>query len=628
MRTKKILIFIAVLALLAGSCKDYLEPWPNGNYDNENIWQYPNMVQGIINRLYDNIAAYSVGNSRRNYNDNEGAYLDGTTDDAILTSKAHVMSRYSSNSMPTSMDPFQTFWDRNYRSISQCNIFLKDRRGYKTRYMVNKTFNDQVRDRLQGEAFALRAYFQWDLLQKFGGKGSNGQLLGFPIVTDVISIDDEINYARNTYDECVAQIIADCDSAIKYLPLAHRDFLWPAGTQLLYLGGKYWRRFDDTGVWAIKANLYLTWASPRFNPNNNVARWDSAARYCKKLIDFKLTVDQRASVSASFRPAARVNWFDPNSPEIVLATGYITNGTEIERMFYPGNFQGNGEIGATQELVNSFGMSDGYPINHPDGTIAYDPANPYANRDPRLYSVVFYNGAQARRPNNSVMYTFENWNESTDPAVTNPGKDASGLRSDNSLTNYHIKKFVYMDVNWADATVRPGVHSKFLFRWSQFVLGFAEAANHVTHDPNVALYGLTPKEAVKYMRARPTYDNAALPFVSTDPYLDLVASQGEAAFDNFVKNERRIETCFEGTRFYDLRRWTTGDLPGEGNWESVINVDLHGAFITRTGTGTYTYDMNHLVTSRNLPSPNNPIPYYEMLRMNKLVQNAGWPTWN
>jgi hypothetical protein len=49
-------------------------------------------------------------------------------------------------------------------------------------------------------------------------------MLGFPIVTDIIDIDDEVNYERNTYDDCVKQIIADCDSAIKYLPLAHRIF--------------------------------------------------------------------------------------------------------------------------------------------------------------------------------------------------------------------------------------------------------------------------------------------------------------------------------------------------------------------------------------------------------------------
>ncbi len=305
MKTKKIIIFFGALALLAGSCKNYLEPWPNGNYDNENIWEYQNMVQGIINRCYDNIAASSVGSSSRTYNDNEGAFLDGVTDDAVITSTANTLRRYAVNAMTSSSDPFATYWDRDYRSISQCNIFLKDRRGYNTRYMVKAMYNDQVRNRLQGEAFALRAYFEWDLLQKFGGMGTNGQMLGFPIITDVVDPYGDINYARNTYDECVDQIIQDCDSALKYLPLAYRDFLYtslPApANDLTYQGGKYWNRFDDTGVWAIKANVYLTYASPRFNPSNILARWDSAAKYANKLVNFKLTTDQTSSTN-SFRP--------------------------------------------------------------------------------------------------------------------------------------------------------------------------------------------------------------------------------------------------------------------------------------------------------------------------------------
>lgn len=614
MKTKQLLIFGFILILVT-SCEGYLDPWPNGNYDSENLWDYQSMVQGLINRCYDNISETDVGGSQRNYNNNEGVYLDGVTDDAVITSSTNVMRRYAVNTMVTSDDPFQRYWDRDYRSIAQCNTFLKDRRGYNTRYNVNSVWNDQIRIRLQGEAFALRAWFEWDLLQKFGGMAS-GQMLGFPIILEPIDVTAEVNYARNTYDECVARIIQDCDSALKYLPLAHRDFIWPVGTNLSYLGGKYWNRFDDIGVYAIKASVYLTWASPRFNSGNNVARWDSAAKISKRIIDFKINVDQIASGN-SFRPANAVVWTNPNSPEIVFSTRYNTGNTSMERLVYPGNFQGNGEVGATQELVNSFGDANGRPITHP--LTIYNPANPYANRDPRFYSAIFYNGAEARRlSNNALMYTFQNANEGV--AV---GKDAAGSRSDNSRTNYHIKKFVYMNVNFSDATITSAPHSKFIYRWSHFVLSFAEAANHVTHNPNTALYGLTPKAAVKYMRARRTYDGVLPTFSVNDPYLDEVAAAGESAFDDFVKNERRIETCFEGMRFYDLRRWTT-----DANWENVINQPVHGAYVVSTGATTFTYNLNWLVEDRNLPSPYNPIPYNEMMRMNKLVQNDGWPSWN
>jgi len=622
MKTKKIILFGFILVLIA-SCEDYLEPWPNGNYDSETIWDYQNLVQGLINRCYDNIAETEVGGNQRNYNNNEGVYLDGVTDDAVITkitNETEAMARYAVNTMTSSNDPFERYWDRDYRSIAQCNTFLKDRRGYNTRYLVKELYNNQVRTRLQGEAFALRAWFEWDLLQKFGGKGTNGQMLGFPIVTDIIDIDDEVNYERNTYDDCVKQIIADCDSAIKYLPLAHRDFLYPSGTDRSYLGGKYWNRFDDIATMGIKANVYLTWASPRFNPGNDVARWDSAARYAQKIINFKLTVDNIASAN-SFRPADAVIFTNPNSPEIVFSTRYNTGNTVMERLFYPGGFQGDGLIGATQELVNSFGMANGYPIDDPANRGLYDPANPYAGRDPRFYSVIFHNTALAKKlTGGATMYTFQNWNEGVD----GPGKDAAGTSSDNSRTNYHIKKFVYMNLNWSDATVVSAPHSKFIYRWAHFVLAFAEAANHVTGDPNVALYGLTPKAAIKYLRARKTYDGVTPAFNVNDPYLDEIAAAGEDEFDRFVKNERRIETCFEGMRFYDLRRWTT-----DSDWENVINKEVHGAYIIQTAApSTFTYNLNWPVEERKLPSPYNPIPFNEMMRMSKLVQNEGWSSWN
>jgi starch-binding outer membrane protein, SusD/RagB family len=609
MKTKRIILLASIIALL-GSCAKFLEPYPNGNYDSETLWQYQNLVQGLIGYCYDN-----VNSNTRNYNDNEGVYLDGATDDAVVTSSTQVMRRYAVNSMTTSQDPFSTYWDRDYRSIRNCNLFLKDRRGYNTKFIINSHWNDLVKNRLQGEAFALRAFFEWDLLQKFGGKGTDGTMLGFPIVTDVLNATDEINLARNTYDDCVKQILADCDSAYKYLPIAHRDYLVPAA-DLGYAGGKYWNRFDGITMRAIKANVYLTWASPRFNPSNDLSRWDSAAYNAMKVVNWKIVKDVVAGNANSFNPTNGVVWTAPNSPEIVFGTRWNTSNLSMERLFYPGGFQGTGSVGATQELVDAFPMSNGRPITDP--LSGYDPTKPYLGRDPRFYTVIFYNTAVAKLNNTgATMYTFENWN--TGPTV---GKDAANTKSDNTRTNYYIKKYIYMGYNPTASSPASVTHSKFIYRWAHMVLTFAEAANHVTHDPNVARYGMTPKAALKLLRVRKTYDNTTgLP--AADPYLD--AQTTEATFDALVRNERRIETCFEGMRFYDLRRWTT-----DATWESVINKPVHGAYITQVaGTPvTYTYNLNYVVEERNFPSPYNPIPYSEVLRMSKLVQNDGWPSWN
>ncbi len=609
MVTKKILLLGFILVLIS-SCRKYLDPYPNGDYSDEDIWEYQNMVQGLVGQCYDWMP--------KNYNDNEGAYIDGATDNAVLTNSTYVLRRMAVGAMTTSNDAFQTYWTRDYRAIRNVNLFLKDRRGYNTRFIINNHNNDLVKNRLQGEAFALRAWFQWDLLQKFGGKGTNGELLGFPIVTEPINASDNVNLSRNSYDECVAQIISDCDSAFKYLPIAHRDYLQAPG-DLAYAGGKYWGRLDGITTQAIKSMVYLTWASPRFNPLNDITRWDSAAKYAKKVIDFKLTKD---AVSKGFKVTDGVTWTNPIFPGIVFGSRYNTGNDAMERMFYPGGFQGDGVIGATQELVNSFGMNNGYPIDDPANRGNYNPKDPYANREPRFYSMIFYNNEkvyQGNDPAKKLMYTFENWNEGS----AGSGKDAAGTAPDNSLTNYHIKKFVYMGLDWSETKPDMQAHSKFFVRWAQMVLTFAEAANHVTKDPNALLYGLTPKAAMKYLRSRKTYDGKTPTFNVTDNYLEEVASKGETEFDNFVKNERRIETCFEGIRFYDLRRWTT-----DSNWQNVINTPVHGVYISQNSDLSFTYDLSREVEIRAFQSPYLPIPYQEILRMSNLIQNEGWETWN
>lgn len=605
MNTKKILPFCTVIILFFCSCTDYLDPFPTGNVSDEEMWEYQTRVQGLIGQCYEYMP--------RNYNDNEGAYLDGATDNAVITSSLNSMSRLAAGSLSPSQDPFYTYWDRDYKGIRLVNLFLKDRKGYNTRFLLTPHFNELIRNRLQGEAFALRAWFQWDLLQKFGGRGTNGEMLGFPIITEPLDVSLQTNLTRDSYDNCVKQIIADLDSAFKYLPIAHRDFLVTNNEDLVYSGGRFWGRLDGITTLGMKAMVYLTWASPRFNPSNDISRWDSAAVNAKRVMDFKLTVD---NVTGGFNPVTQVNWMNPNFPGIVFGSRWLDANDAMERIFYPGGFQGYGEIGPSQELVDAFPDKNGYPIS--DSRSVYDPSDPYSNRDPRFYSTIFYNTAKANRNNNIAqpMYTFENW--------SNGGKDAAGRTSTNSLTNYHVKKFVFMGLNWSDGTINRQPHSKFFIRWTHMCLVFAEAANHVVGPIDESRYGLSAKTALQYVRARRTPDgaNGISPVVpnAPDDYLQEIAEAGKTAFNELVKNERRIETCFEGMRFFDIRRWTT-DL-------TEINKDVHGAHILQNEDLSFTFDLNYKVEGRAYSSAYLPIPYTEILKMRNMVQNEGWNGWD
>ncbi len=77
-----------------------------------------------------------------------------------------------------------------------------------------------------------------------------------------------------------------------------------------------------------------------------------------------------------------------------------------------------------------------------------------------------------------------------------------------------------------------------------------------------------------------------------------------------IRNERRIELCFENKRFWDLRRW---------------NADL-----TETARGMRisgnTYNSNLEVEKRDFKPYMiyGPLPYEDVLKFSNLEQNAGW----
>ena len=229
------------------------------------------------------------------------------------------------------------------------------------------------------------------------------------------------------------------------------------------------------------------------------------------------------------------------------------------------------------------------------------------NRDPRFKSNIFYNNRTVTTGSTGKPYSFQCWTG---------GKDEAEVSATNTRTNYYIKKFVYMGLNWSDSSIGRMPHSKFLIRWTHMVLCFAEAANHVS-GPNGSVDGLTAKEAISWLRSRKTYDGDD--GIETDPYLDQVATMGEKAFDAFLRNERRIETAFEGEWFWDLRRWSN-DL-------TALNKTIYRPTITRVDADNFTYDYSTVVEERSFSSAYLPIPYKEMLNVPGLVQNEGWESW-
>jgi starch-binding outer membrane protein, SusD/RagB family len=92
-----------------------------------------------------------------------------------------------------------------------------------------------------------------------------------------------------------------------------------------------------------------------------------------------------------------------------------------------------------------------------------------------------------------------------------------------------------------------------------------------------------------------------------DEYLSNIS--GKDAMRTLIQNERRIELCFEGFRFWDIRRWNLNlseparGMRIEGGVHTVIQVEDR----------LYQPHMKY-----------GPIPYRELLNNKSLIQNKDW----
>ena len=593
-------IYLLVLSVTAGfmSACTFLDPLPNGSYNDENFELYPELLRGFVDVVYNELLPET-------YLDNYYIPMSCATDDAIYSSPTAAWRIFSSGSAKMLSNPFDTKWRDNYRAINYLNMFLENDRGYNTRYMVAEDSDLALRNCLQGSAYGLRAWMYFDLLRVFGGKAENGELLGVPILTEPTDpkTADASTIERATFDECAEQILKDCDSAYKYLPRNNRDYPGDPQQSIQITGSARYKSLDQIAIDGLRAMVYIFWASPAYNPENDMSRYDKAARYAAAVIKHKLEVE--STLTGGFDPTRGFSWHNVNSPEIIWPSE-MRQSSNLETSFYPQQFGGSALVAPTQDLVDAFPMANGYPIN--DKRSNYDPTHPYEGRDPRFYATIFYNGAQVRRLNNAseVMYTFE---------CANGGKDAPGS-NEVSATGYYIKKFIYRNWNTNDTTKELGYRCIHFMNWTKMCPIFAEAANKYVGPTDEGTYGYSARQAIAWLRNRPTNDDEPGLGTFGDPYLDECAAEA-TTFEGLVKNEWRVETCFEGDRYYNLRRWAT-DV-------SEINKPIHMAKISnQSGLISYEYPV---VETLKYPSLWAPIPYTEIRKCPKLLQNQGWETW-
>lgn len=564
MNRLNILMMLLFLGAVFGACEEILEPDKDNQYTQNRVLNDPAFAEGILLRAYQLLPG-------------EYTQEDAATDNAVSNDKSNIYLKLATGEWTSIYNPISV-WTDSYNAIFNINYFLSIVDTVNWSWQSEKR-KEMFAKRYKGEALALRGYYHMRLLMNHGGIGPDGNLLGIPLVTDVLEVKDEWQLKRETYQKCVEQIDADFDQAYELLPYTWKNYNDIDSAKVL--GNQNINRIQGKIIRALKARLALYVSSPAFNNGSyNQTKCEEAVVIAGELLT------EIGGVSG-LDPKGNVFYDgddDPLNAEILWRNNYaVSNSREVQN--FPPSLYGKGNINPSQNLVDAFPMSNGYPIT--SSRSGYKSTAPYKNRDTRLKAYILYNG-------NKI---------GADTINTDINDPVDGLNNTSAATRtgYYLLKLLRTDVNLKPTVNSTKRHFYTHIRFTEIFLIYAEAANELggpDFKPNN--FNFSARNIIAAIRKR-----AVIP--TNDPYLASITTKKEMR--ELIRNERRIELCFEGFRFWDLRRW-----------KSNINETVKGVQINNN---IYNYiDVENRDYEDYMyygPIPNNEINKYE-----GLIQNQGW----
>ena len=593
---KTILGFAVLLGLVA--CEDTLDPKLVNRYGDEWTWSLPGKAEGILMNAYNSIPGQF---------DYYGAnFLDAATDNAVTNDFSSAVYSLGQGRISATNNPLDN-WSEAYNQLRNINLFLKKGLNPEiTYYLPDKNIDSAYRNRLKGEAYFLRAWWNMELLKVYGGIANDGEALGFIIISEALDLNnpDQINnLPRNSYEECVRQILADCDTAINYLPLNY------GGSPEYVFGSGNIGRATSKAAYALKARVALMGASEAFQPEGSFAisqdsilsKWQRAAQLScgaiekGKLGSFYALKDKDLSGDGL-----------KNTPNEYIFRKFYSN-RAMENRNLPPAFLGSGFTNPSQNLVNAFSASNGFPIDDPRS--GYDPQNPYAMRDLRLDLNVYTNGDAVEVGGRGLEIYFN-------MDIQRPGLDAPAYDFRNTRTGYYLRKWMGQTPEMLKVGEERNVpHIHALLRTAEVYYNLAEASNEAV-GPNGIVPGCTSSalEILRDIRKKSIG-------VSNDIYLDEVAANGKEALRQLILNDRRLEFAFENMRYFDLRR---RKLPlDESIWGAKIEIknDLLVYFGTNPEGEKLKVETRPFDEEKYYYSP---LPYEEIIKNPNLKNNKGW----
>jgi hypothetical protein len=584
MKIYKILAFV-LGAMAFVSCNDKLDLDSDGHVDMSGVFKDRNSTRGYLNACYN----YRLGTDL-----NASSLTDEAYDSRVIT-VGSLFDWWYNKGMTT--DNFGSYeglpWTSEFVGIRKCNVFIANMPNF-TGYAT-----DAEKAGWLAQAYCLRAYYYLQLFKRYGQ---------VPLILTDIANTNYAGVKKAKVGEIVKQILADCDQALSSVE-DDQAFSW----NILDSQGTI---FTRATAYAIKSEAILYAVSPLFD--DGTYTWADAEKICGEALYQCLTHDYSLwNIKADGEAENAYAYYFLNTPfdkRVTDKESILTLNGQLSIWSWYGvpTSEGQGQAGVcpTQELVDAYEMANGEPaitgysdadhlkpiINSASG---YDESNPYANRDPRFYASVYYNGSQWYAPaagRSYIMQTYEGGAEGISQ------KDVK-----HTPTGYYLRKYN----SWRSSKSGNSDGYVRIFRLAELYMNFAEAAYQAgSPDTKVSIGGsmsMSARDAVNAIRER-----AGMP--------DLPAGMSKDNFQTRYRNERRIEFAFEGQRFYDLRRWKVMD----DNCKVLSGMD-----ITKDGSNLtykrFRFTNRAAVGDKYLLYPLGRDEVNKMLKLSgENWQNSGW----
>lgn len=569
MKNLKYILIVCALLVSSSCSEDILNTEARNAFAEDFVYSSADNLDGLVITAYNSTESWSFNRFNwwaRRFN------IENASFEAKFNFRDLDLFRMRAGLTAGNAGLFNQKWGNYFDYVRMINEFLD--RVDESDAMAVDTERTSV---LKGEMKFLRANLYSKLIKNYGG---------VPIMERALGLNDNFDFPRNTYQECVEFIIRELDEAADLLPTTRPDTEFGRASKLSAL--------------AVKARTLLYAASELHDPStvpngplydyNAPSKWQDAADAAKDVIDL---VGNRDLISVANAEEYQSLFLSANQ-DILFARPYNSElyefGTDPNSLWdqtqAPNGYGGWALSSPTHNFALQFNMTDGTTTS--EAGTSFDTSNPNTGREMRYHANLLFDGAQFR--GRQVQY-FLSEDVNTHPhGLDSPNGLGNALHS--SKTGYNIRKF--QDENVA---VSGGISAQrpfILYRLAEVYLNYAEALYHVGNETLARQY---------------------LNKVSSRALQPAITASGDALYEA-IKRERRVELAFEGHNFYDERRWMQDDHLG---------FDIRGLKWTKKADGSMTSE-EYTVVNRPYFEKHYyiPIPLAEIQRAPSVEQNFGY----